>query len=75
MTSEKDIEIIQKIFPLVSRNVDEGTLLTSPNINEANNSLTAIRETKNVSLSSYHDIMIDYCENILKIGLIYERMS
>ena len=75
MTSEKDIEIIQKIFPLVSRNVDEETLLTSPNINEANNSLTAIREPKNVSLSSYHDIMIDHCENILKIGLIYERMS
>ena len=71
MTSEKDIEIIPKIVPLVSRNVDEETLLTSLNINEANNSLTAIRETENVS---YHDIMIDHCENILKIGLIYERM-
>ena len=49
--------------------IDE-TLLASPNINEAINSLTTIRETESVSLSSHHDIVIDYRENILKINQV-----
>ena len=70
MTSEKEIEMIQEIVPSVSRNVIEETLLASPNINEAINSLTTIRETESVSLSSHHDIVIDYRENILKINQV-----
>ena len=59
------IEIIQ-IIPSVSRNVDEETLLASSNINEATNSLIAIREIESVSLSSRYNIIIDYCKNIQK---------
>ena len=68
MNSERETEIIQEIVPSVSRNVIEETLLASPNINEAINSLTTIRETESASLSSHHDIVIDYRENILKIN-------
>ena len=69
MTLKKVIEIIQ-IIPSVSRNVDEETLLASPNINEATNSLTATREMESVSLSSHYNIIIDYCKNIKKINQV-----
>ena len=69
MTLEKVIEIIQ-IIPSVSRNVDEETLLPYLNINEATNSLTAIREIESVSLSSHYNIIIDYCKNIKKINQV-----
>ena len=51
-------------------NVIDETHLASLNINEAINSLTTIRETESVSLSSHHDIVIDYRENILKINQV-----
>ena len=60
MTSEKEIEMIQEIVPSISRTVIEETLLPSPNIDEAINSLTTIKETESVSLSSHDDIVIDY---------------